>query len=776
MIASRLPKSWRVFAFSLLIMGVICVVVVGQDTDPPPADDPQPMAPQDPPAEQQPEAEPQAPTEEAEAEPADPPAVDGSFPPPVKMEDVETPTFTERVDGAFGWMVEKMAATLFYTVFSEEQQYAQENYVLYYIRDAGTDGPFVLAENSKLRKPADMPEEVTAEEAEAWVEMGKTLAPTDPSVVYRPGILTQENASGKKQERPVEYVKYIIDDSTKYVLDPPTKPGQEPVFKPLRKVRSALSDDEEEWKTPEQIREMALAGEMKISFADNGEETPYLFTEYIGGVPIVVIWLSGGAILFTIYFGLVNLWGVPHAIAVVSGKYDDPDEPGEVTHFQALASALSATVGLGNIAGVTIAMTDGGPGAFFWMILCGFFGMTSKFVECTLGQMYREVKPDGTIQGGPMQYLVNSFEQFGLKPVGVFFSIVFAVMCVMASFGGGNMFQGNQAAAVALTLFDSEDSKQLATVQEQIKAAAEANQIGQLEALQTRRTELQGRIDAFETRFKMIFGGVMAVLVGLVIIGGIQRIGATASKIVPAMCLIYILACLYIIFRHYAEIPGLVTMIFTQAFNPEAVRGGLLGVIVIGVRRAAFSNEAGVGSAAIAHSAAKTDEPVREGFVALLEPFIDTIVVCSMTALVILITGAWDNKEWVHQNGYEGVQLTSVAFQQELSWFPMVLTGAVVLFAFSTIISWSYYGERCWERLFGARAVFAYKIIFVIAVFMGPVFSMKNVLDFSDFMILSMAFPNILGCLLLAPTVKRAVTDYWRRFKAGEFQTYNKSE
>lgn len=763
MIANRLLKPWRIFAGSLLVMGLICVVVAAQDgaePDQPQADEP-PMAAEQP-ADEKPAVEQAA----SSLEEASTPAADNSFPPPVDIADVETPDWMKRVDNGFGQVVSILKATLFYTVFPDEQQYAQENYVLYYWRSEGTDDPFKIAENSKARKPADMPDEATLNEVSAWVETGKAAGSGDPDKPYRQGKLTYVDREGVKKTRSVEYVKYVINDSTKYVLD---KDGDQAIYKPLRKVRSALSTDKDEWKTPEQIREMALAGEMAIDFKANGQETPYIFTEYIGGVPLVVIWLSGGAILFTLYFGLVNFWGVPHAINVVRGTYDNPNEPGEVTHFQALASALSATVGLGNIAGVTIAMTDGGPGAFFWMILCGFFGMTSKFVECTLGQMYREVKPDGTILGGPMQYLVNSFEQFGLRPVGVFFSIVFAIMCVMASFGGGNMFQGNQAASQVLSMVPNTDKDQLKTVQAELKTAAAEEDFDRLPALQTRRKELLGKINSFENQFKIGFGIIMAALVGLVIIGGIKRIGATAGKIVPAMCLMYILACLWIICTHYNEIPGLVSTIFTQAFNPDAVRGGLIGVIVIGVRRAAFSNEAGVGSAAIAHSAAKTDEPVREGFVALLEPFIDTIVVCSMTALVILITGAWDSKELVHENGMAGVELTSAAFSAEISWFPYILTLAVVLFAFSTIISWSYYGERCWERLFGARAVFLYKIIFVIAVFLGPIFSLNNVLDFSDFMILSMAFPNILGCLLLAPTVKRAVTEYWRKLKAGEF-------
>ncbi len=685
---------------------------------------------------------------------------------PVRLVDVEPWTAFEYVDKPFEWLVGKLEATLFYRVAATESQYAQVHHVVYYVRDRGTDGPFRIAESSRNRKPDDLPDEIGEEEATAWIERGKATRSPQPDRVYRLGILSRVNEAGEIREQPVEYVKYIVSDEPKYVR---VENDGQVVFQPVTRLRSSLNNDPGTWLTPEQVEQRARAGELALDFDANGEQTPYLFTEHVGGIPLVVIWLFGGAVFFTIYFAFVNFWGFGHAITIVRGTYNDPDEPGEVTHFQALASALSATVGLGNIAGVTIAMTAGGPGAFFWMMLCGFFGMTSKFVECTLGQMYREVKPDGTILGGPMQYLVHAFSQFGLKPVGTVVSIVFAVMCVMASFGGGNMFQANQAASQVLGMVQSEDLRLLNEAKTELAAAAAAEDFERLPELQSRRTQIQDRVDSWAFRFNVIFGFVMATLVGSVIIGGIKRIGATAAKIVPAMCLLYIAACLWIIGSHITDVPMMVMSIFTEAFNPAAVRGGILGVIVIGVQRAAFSNEAGVGSAAIAHSAAKTGEPVREGFVALLEPFVDTIVVCSMTALVILITGAWDNRDWILRQGLEGVQLTSAAFKNEISWFPYVLTVAVVLFAFSTIISWSYYGERCWERMFGARSIMAYKVLFVTAVFLGPIFPLSNVIAFSDIMILAMAFPNILGAILLAPTVKRAAREYWRKFKAGEF-------
>jgi len=708
---------------------------------------------------------------EGQSEPEEEPQ-SGSIPRPVQIKDAEPWTTFQYVDEPFGWLVAQLESKLFYRVLSQERQYAQVNHVLYYYRDLDADpeAPFVIAERSKPRKPADMPDSVDPTQVANWVERGKVEPSADGKRNYRNGLLLLPTNTGKPREKQVEYIKYVIDSGAKYIRR--QDPDGKVAFKPVTKLREALNDDPETWLTPEEIITRARAGELAVDFKENGEQTPHLFTEYTGGAPVVVIWLSGGAILFTLYFAFINFWGFPHALSIVSGVYDNPDEPGEVTHFQALASALSATVGLGNIAGVTIAMTDGGPGAFFWMILCGFFGMTSKFVECSLGQMYRQVKPDGTILGGPMRYLVHAFDQFGLKPVGVLFSTIFAVMCVMASFGGGNMFQANQATSQVLSQLQKEDFTQLRDIKTELSAAKQAGDKETLESLQQQETALEDKIESFEMTFKSSFGIVLAIFVGLVIIGGIKRIGATASKIVPTMCLMYIVACLWIIGMHFWDIPNLVSQIFTEAFNPQAVRGGILGVIVIGVQRAAFSNEAGVGSASIAHSAAKTEEPIREGFVALLGPFIDTIVVCSMTALVILITNAWDNRQWILQDELQGVELTSRAFGDEISWFPLVLTVAVVLFAFSTIISWSYYGERCWEQLFGPDSLIVYKLLFVGAVFIGAIFDLGNVLVFSDIMILTMAFPNILGCLLLLPSLNRELREYWGKYRAGEFKKY----
>ena len=441
-------------------------------------------------------------------------------------------------------------------------------------------------------------------------------------------------------------------------------------------------------------------------------------------LPFIVFWLIAGATFFTLRFGFINLRAFRHAWVVTTGHYDDPDDPGEVTHFQALSSALSATVGLGNIAGVAVAVAVGGPGAIFWMIVAGFLGMSSKFTECTLGQMYREVADDGHILGGPMRYLDRGLAELGLPRLGRVLAVVFAVMCIGGSFGGGNMFQANQSYA------------QVADIMPFF-----AGGWGSL-----------------------AYGVTLSFLVGIVIIGGIRRIGQVAGFIVPVMCGIYLVAGLFIIITNFDQILPSLQKIVGEAFSPEAGFGGMLGVLVTGFRRAAFSNEAGVGSASIAHSAAATDEPVREGIVALLEPFIDTIVVCTMTGLVVVITGAYEG------GGEEGVLMTSKAFATVLPWFPNVLSLAVFLFAFSTMISWSYYGERCWTFLFGAQFSMIYKVLFLGFIVLGSVLKLGNVIDFSDLMILGMSFPNILGAFLLSGKVSDALKSYWSRYKSGEMQ------
>jgi AGCS family alanine or glycine:cation symporter len=462
-----------------------------------------------------------------------------------------------------------------------------------------------------------------------------------------------------------------------------------------------------------------------------------LFFELGTGVPFVVAWLMAGAIFFTVRMGLINFRGFFHALRVTKGDYDDPNDTGEVTHFQALASALSATVGLGNIGGVAIAVGAGGPGAIFWMICAGFFGMTSKFVECTLAQMYRRVAPDGTVSGGPMRYLYDGLAEMNNAPMrilGIVLSVTFGLLCIGASFGGGCAFQVVQSMGV-----------------------------------------LKHQIPLLED-YGIVYGIIMAILVGLVIVGGIRRIAATAEKIVPTMCLVYVGTAIVILIARSDQIGWAFGEILDNAFTGDALKGGIIGVMVVGIQRAAFSNEAGTGSAAIAHSAAKTDQPVREGIVAMMGPFIDTIVICTMTGLVIVITKVYDAEIFpeykVLVDNNLGATLTSVAFESVYSWFPVVLSIAVVLFAYSTMISWSYYGERCVTHLLGQRASLPYKIIFLAFVVLGSVVSATKILDFSDLMILSMALPNILGAILLSGKVRAALNTYWASYKAGEFKTF----
>ena len=440
------------------------------------------------------------------------------------------------------------------------------------------------------------------------------------------------------------------------------------------------------------------------------------------GFPLIVAWLLFGALYFTVRMRFVNVRLFNHAINLVRGKYETNNQVGEVSHFQALTTALSATVGLGNIAGVAIAIGTGGPGATFWMILVGFLGMSSKFTECTLGQMYRKVRKDGTIMGGAMHYLSEGLKEKNLAGLGGFLAGLFCILCIGGSFGGGNAFQVVQS----------------------------------LDLIKTVIPPL--------AQYSWVYGLIMSTLVGVVIIGGIKSISRVASIIVPFMCGVYLIACIFILISKFSLIPAAFALIFEQAFSPDAAFGGFLGVLIIGVKRAVFSNEAGIGSAAIAHSAAKVSNPVEEGSVALLEPFIDTIVVCTMTALVIIITGSYmdpSNAEFIANN--QGGALTSAAMGSVIPWFPYILSIAVFLFAFSTMISWSYYGERCWVYLFGDKSSLIYKILFLIFCFLGSIITATNILDFSDLMILGMAFPNILGLFILSGKVSKLLIDYEKK-------------
>ncbi len=455
-----------------------------------------------------------------------------------------------------------------------------------------------------------------------------------------------------------------------------------------------------------------------------------LFADFGTGVPFIVVVLVAGGIYYTFYFGWLPVRAFKHSIDVLRGRYDNPDDPGEISHFQALSSALSATIGLGNIAGVAIAVGIGGPGAVFWMILTAIFGMSSKLASCTLAVMYRKTTPDGHVFGGPMYYMQEGLSKMGMAAFGRTLAVLYAFLTIGGSFGGGNMFQSNQT------------------------------------------LEILGTVSPWFTDYNWLVGLLMAALVGLVIIGGIRRIGRVTSRIVPIMCGLYVAASLFVIMHHIADVPAMIGRIISMAFSGPAMYGGFIGVLVMGVRRAAFSNEAGLGSAAFAHAAAKTNEPAREGIVAMIGPFIDTIVICLMTALVCMITGAYLQPEFQSDNFMVGTKMTAFAFDSVIPGARYVLAVAVFLFAFSTMISWSYYGERAWEYLFGPRTIILYRLLFVFFVFMGSVTALTNVLDFSDMMILGMAFPNIVAGVILSPQIKATLLDYWERLQSGQMKRY----
>lgn len=483
------------------------------------------------------------------------------------------------------------------------------------------------------------------------------------------------------------------------------------------------------------------------------------FTDKIA-VPWVLIVLIGGALFFTFYFKLINFTGFKTAIQIVRGKYDDiesggddhvessdtvftvdgdnpdtirveqdADHHGEVSHFQALTAALSATVGLGNIAGVAVALSIGGPGATFWMIIAGFIGMASKFTECTLGVKYREIGPDGKVYGGPMYYLKKGLHEKGMAGLGKLLAVLFAIMCIGGSFGGGNMFQSNQAFAM-------------------------------LESY-------TGGADGPLGGYGWAFGIVMAVLVGIVIIGGIKKIAKVTDKIVPFMVVIYVGAALIIIGMRFDQIPGAFGQIFDGAFTGAGIAGGVFGVLIQGFRRAAFSNEAGIGSASIAHSAVKTKYAASEGLVALLEPFIDTVLVCTMTALVLIVTNGDNSIMTYGQEVKQGVEVTSAAFGSVISFFPLILTIAVILFAFSTMISWSYYGYQAWTFLFGRgkNVEYVYKGLFCLFVIVGAASQLGAVIDFSDAMIFAMLVPNMIGLFFLAPKAKQELSRFMNKIR-----------
>ena len=504
----------------------------------------------------------------------------------------------------------------------------------------------------------------------------------------------------------------------------------------------------------QQANEMGLDQKIDKAFKPFSDfVSNVVFFEVFNGAPFVIVLLVFSAMFFTLYFGFPNIKYFGKAIGVVRGKYDHVDKPssansdlavdgdikdtisdeskqGEVTHFQALATAVSGTVGNGNIAGVALAIALGGPGATFWMIICGLLGMSTKFVECTLGVQYRDIGEDGTVYGGPMYYLSKGLKEKGFKTLGKITAVLFAIFCIGGSFGGGNAAQSNQATIVIKDLLGLDS-----------------------------------------TSAGAVIGIILALLVGIIIIGGIKRIASVTEKIVPFMALLYLLACIYIIVLNFNLVDNAFSLIISQAFNPKAIGvGGVIGVLLVGFKRAAFSNEAGAGSASIAHSAVKTKYSASEGLVALLEPFIDTVVICTMTALVIIIFNFGGAFEYGGTNGavlidgieYEGAGITSMAFAEYIPYSNVFLTIAVVLFAVSTMISWSYYGLQSWKYLFGRgrAADLTYKVLFLVFVIIGAAASMNSIWAFSDAMIFAMVFPNMVGLYFLFPVVKKQLARY----------------
>lgn len=491
---------------------------------------------------------------------------------------------------------------------------------------------------------------------------------------------------------------------------------------------TAIAEDE----MPNQaISAASGSGLVLVEMAKSGLETivgamsSVLFFE-IAGFPFLVLWLVAGGLFFTIRMGFVNIRMFGHAIEIVRGKYSNPNDPGEVTHFQALVAAVSATVGLGNIAGVAIAVSLGGPGAVVWMMIAGFFGMSAKFAEVTMGQKYRRIDENGKVSGGAFYYLRDGLAEMNMPRTGKVLAVLFAIFCIGGSIGGGNMFQSNQTVSIMTSSFTS------------------------------------------LSNLDWVLALVLAVSVGFVLIGGIKRIAVVAEGVVPFMAFLYIGACIIILVVNSEKIADAMIFMINDAFSGAAVGGGIAGAIINGFKRAAFSNEAGLGSAPIAHSAAKTNEPIREGLVGLLEPFLDTIVICFMTGLVITVTGVYAGNS---DGSLPGILLTKNAFLTVSDWFPMVLAVSAALFAYSTMITWSYYGERAWDYLFGSKTIPLYHIIFCSAVFFGGVIdSIGLIVDFSDLLILSMSIPNIIGLYLLSGKIRSELDSYVNKLKTGKFK------
>lgn len=444
--------------------------------------------------------------------------------------------------------------------------------------------------------------------------------------------------------------------------------------------------------------------------------------------PIIVLLLISCGLFFTLYLGFINFRGFTHALRIVRGDFDEKKAPGEVTHFQALTTAVSGTVGVGNVAHVAIAISIGGPGATFWMIIAGLIGMSSKFAECTLGVKYRQENADGTVFGGPMFYLEKGMAALNFPKLGKGMAIYYAICIVIGTLGIGCMFQSNQA----FTIF----------------------------------VETTGAQASYFADKAWVVGAVLGVLTAMVIIGGIKSIASVTSKLVPFMAGLYLVTALIVIAANADKLPYAFNAIITGAFSPDGMAGGMIGVMILGFRRAAFSNEAGIGSASIAHSAVKTKEPVTEGYVAMLEPFIDTVVICTVTALVIIVTVYEPGVTGA--GGISGVELTSAAFASVIPWFPYVLTVVVILFAYSTMVAWSYYGLAGWVYLFGngTNTKLLYNFIFCVFVMLGCAIKLDAVLSFSDSMVFAMALANIIGLAFMAPVVKKEISEYWQRMDA----------
>ncbi|MEO0436381.1 MAG: alanine/glycine:cation symporter family protein [Pseudomonadota bacterium] len=443
--------------------------------------------------------------------------------------------------------------------------------------------------------------------------------------------------------------------------------------------------------------------------------------------PLIVLWLAVAAVFFTFYMGFINLRGFAEALRHVRGDYHDPNAKGEISHFQAVATAVSGTVGVGNIGGVAVAIVIGGPGAAFWLVFAGFLSMSTKLVECTLGVKYRKYNPDGSVSGGPMYYLESCLANRGQPILGKFLGGFYALALVVGCLGIGNMFQSNQAYVQFVLITGGEQS--------------------------------------FFADKGWLFGLAIGLSVGAVILGGIRSIARVAALLVPFMALLYVLSASLIIAMSYQQIPGAIQLILSNAFSVESATGGAIGAMIVGFQRALFSNEAGIGSASIAHSAVQTSRPASEGLVSLLEPFIDTVVICTLSSLVVVTTAF---PHGLIEQGYEGIELTSAAFAHHVSWAPYPLAVAALLFAFSTSISWSYYGLKAWTYLVGeGKAMQAlFKFVFCSFLAIGCMIQLSAVLDFSDAMVFLIAIPNIIGLYLFAPEVKKDVNQYLQELRA----------